>query len=108
MIGQRISMLRKSRGMTQRQLAKAMKVSTSAIGMYEQGRREPSAELIVKLCDYFSVSTQYLLTGTPYSPRSFESDLRALLSQPPGSGEISAPAREIVEQLLRELPRQMA
>ena len=73
--------------MTQRQLAKALSVSPSAIGMYEQGRRQPSADLIVAICQMFSVSTQWLLTGKPYTKLDFRQDLRMLLSFPPEETE---------------------
>jgi transcriptional regulator with XRE-family HTH domain len=35
--------------------------------MYEQGRREPAAEILVALSQIFGVSTDYLLTGAPGS-----------------------------------------
>ncbi len=73
--------------MTQRQLAKALSVSPSAIGMYEQGRRQPSADLIVAICQMFSVSTQWLLTGKPYTKLDLRQDLRMLLSFPPEETE---------------------
>ena len=43
MIGQRIAALRKDALMSQAELARELGVSPSAVGMYEQGRREPSA-----------------------------------------------------------------
>ena len=65
MLGARIAALRRSRGMSQSQLAQELGVSPSAIGMYEQGRREPSAATVVALSNLFQVSTDYLLTGKP-------------------------------------------
>lgn len=67
MLGSRIAMLRRDAGMSQAELAKRLQVSPSAVGMYEQGRREPSAETLVALSRIFQVSTDYLLTGTPNS-----------------------------------------
>ncbi len=64
MIGPRIAALRKNAGMSQAELARALQVSPSAVGMYEQGRREPSAGTLVQLSKIFHVSTDYLLTGT--------------------------------------------
>ena len=61
-IGERIKQLRIRAGLTQQQLAEMVGgTSVSAIGMYEQGRRSPDMERIVKLCEIFSVSTDYLL-----------------------------------------------
>lgn len=63
MLGARIAALRRSQGMSQGQLAQKLGVSPSAVGMYEQGRREPSAATLVALAECFGVSTDYLLTG---------------------------------------------
>ena len=61
-IGERIKQLRIRAGLTQQQLAEMVGgTSASAIGMYEQGRRSADKERIVKLCEIFSVSTDYLL-----------------------------------------------
>ena len=70
MLGTRIAALRREAGLSQRELAAALSVSTSAIGMYEQGRREPSADRIIALSQLFGVSTDYLLTGHFYAERS--------------------------------------
>lgn len=63
MIGLRIAVLRRGAGMSQAQLAQRLQISASAVGMYEQGRREPPAEILVELAKIFGVSTDYLLTG---------------------------------------------
>ena len=63
MLGARIALLRRRAGMSQRRLAQALGVSPSAVGMYEQGRRTPPAELLISMGSLFSVSTDFLLTG---------------------------------------------
>ena len=63
MLGDRIARLRKAAGMNQAELAEKIGVSTSAIGMYEQSRREPSLEKIVLLAQVLEVTADYLLTG---------------------------------------------
>lgn len=67
MIGQRIAVLRRASGMSQADLAQALQVSPSTVGMYEQGRREPAAQTLVTLARLFQVTTDYLLTGQPSS-----------------------------------------
>ena len=64
MLGTRIAMLRKAAGMSQAELARHMKISTSAVGMYEQGRREPSLEILASLSRVFGVSIDFLVLGT--------------------------------------------
>ena len=63
MMGARIAALRRRSGLSQADLAQLLRCSTSAVGMYEQGRREPAADLLVRLAEVFGVSTDYLLTG---------------------------------------------
>ena len=63
-IGGNIKRLREERNLTQKELAKKMGISASAVGMYEQGRREPSLALLVELSKVFSVTTDFLLTGS--------------------------------------------
>lgn len=63
MLGTRIAALRKKMGFSQTSLARRINVSPSAIGMYEQGRRYPSAEILIALSHELEVSVEYLLTG---------------------------------------------
>ena len=74
MLGERIALLRRGRGWNQAELARRLHISTSAVGMYEQGRREPSLEGLVKLAAVLEVSADYLLTGKPL----VEADRRAI------------------------------
>lgn len=67
MLGARIAALRRANGMSQAELARCLQISPSAVGMYEQGRREPAVELLVQLARLFEVSVDYLLTGQAIS-----------------------------------------
>ncbi len=68
-IGEKIRILRKERKITQKELAQALDTSASAIGMYEQNRREPDNATIIKLAQFFRVSSDYLL-GLSELPRA--------------------------------------
>ena len=63
MLGERIALLRRIRGLSQAQLANLLKISPSAMGMYEQGRREPPVQILIGLSRALDVSTDFLLTG---------------------------------------------
>lgn len=63
MLGARIAALRRSAGLSQAELGKKLKISPSTVGMYEQGRREPSVETLAELSELFSVSIDFLVTG---------------------------------------------
>ena len=56
--------LRKSHNLTQEDLAKAIKVSRSTVGMYENGSREPDYETLESIADFFNVDIDYLLGRT--------------------------------------------
>lgn len=57
----KLKKLRENRGMTQAELGKALYISPSAIGMYEQGRRIPDISTLKKISSFFSVSVDYLI-----------------------------------------------
>lgn len=63
MLGDRIAQQRKALGLTQRELAAMLDVSPSTLGMYEQGRRLPTPDILVSLSRKLGVSTDYLLKG---------------------------------------------
>lgn len=79
MLGFRIAALRKQSGLNQAELASLVQVSPSAVGMYEQGRREPSAEILLALARVFQVSVDYLLTGE--AGEDSRQQLETMLSQ---------------------------
>ena len=57
----RLLFLRKSRGLTQKQLADALALSEIAIQNYEARRRRPAFDVLLALADYFDVSLDYLV-----------------------------------------------
>ena len=81
MIGPRIAALRRERGLSQTELARRIQVSPSALGMYEQGRREPSADTMVALADSLGVTTDFLLTGRVSGPAEADALSSLILSR---------------------------
>ena len=63
MFAETMKHLRRSRKMTQAQLAEQLGLSASAVGMYEQGRREPDLSVILQLCRIFEVPADLLLNN---------------------------------------------
>ncbi|MRC99783.1 helix-turn-helix domain-containing protein, partial [Bacillus thuringiensis] len=53
--------LRKQKGITQKELAKSLQLSESTIGMYERNERQPDYNTLIRIADYFKVSTDFLL-----------------------------------------------
>ena len=56
----RLIELRKSKGISQKELANYIDVSPSLVGMYEQGRRKPSFEILEAIADYFNINIDTL------------------------------------------------
>jgi len=58
-IGQKIKVLRKSRGMTQQQLADMLDVQRATISNYEIGRRSPHLKELGKIAEILGVNLDY-------------------------------------------------
>ena len=59
--GERLRDLRHEKHMTQKQLADKLNLSKGTISAYEQGKKYPSIEVLIKLCNILQVSADYLL-----------------------------------------------
>ena len=64
--------LRIQAGLTQQEMADRLKISRSSIGMYENGEREPSFELLEAIADFFNVDMDYLLGKTLTANQALE------------------------------------
>lgn len=78
LFGKRLRFLRKRSNLTQDQLAKILNVSTSSIGMYERGEREPSFKVLIDIAKYFSVSIDYLLGNNHDENSTIQNPLQSL------------------------------
>ena len=63
-IAKNIAYLRKSKGITQEQLAQAVNVSFQAVSKWENGISIPDTLVLMRIADLFNVSVDYLLCGT--------------------------------------------
>jgi transcriptional regulator with XRE-family HTH domain len=57
----RLKELRAAKGLSQRALADQIHISSSSIGMYESGQRQPDFETLEKIADFFNVDADFLL-----------------------------------------------
>lgn len=60
---EKLQALRKSRGLTQEELAEALYVSRTAISKWESGKGYPSIDSLKGIATYFSVTVDELLSG---------------------------------------------
>ncbi len=64
MFGERIKELRTSLGFNQVEMAKALSVSKQSISNWENSNILPSIDMLERIADMYSVSTDYLLGRT--------------------------------------------
>lgn len=61
--------IRKSRNLNQQKVALDLNISREALSHYENGRREPTLAMLVRMSEYFNVSIDYLITGKEFKKR---------------------------------------
>lgn len=88
-LGSRIKKERENLNLSREDLAKKLGVSYSAIAMYEQGNREPNNEIILKMCEIFNCTIDYLMGKSIY--RTSQEELKNYLK------------KEIEEDLIKNL-----
>lgn len=82
---EKLKQLRMEKGFTQSQLAKRLGVSASAVGMYEQGRREPDGKLLARMALVLGCSTDELLgVEPPHEVNDVIDSFARTLEQQPG------------------------
>ena len=59
-----LTLLRKEKGVSQRSVAKDLGISQALLSHYENGIREPGLAFVIKACDYYGVSADFLLGRT--------------------------------------------
>ena len=86
-LGQRISMYRKSLGISQEELGARLGVSRQAVSKWESGQTVPDAVTVAKLCRALNVSADYIILG-----------------KEPEEGELAAPPLEPPYEPPKECP----
>lgn len=79
-LGNRISILREKRGISQSRLADELHISQSTLAMYEKNKRTPNVEMLNKFADYFNVSIDYLV-GRDDSKMTENHDLKKFVDE---------------------------
>ena len=61
--------IRKKRKYTQQKVALDLNITRECLSYYENGKRQPSLELLILMSSYFNVSIDYLITGKEFSKK---------------------------------------
>ena len=91
-LGNKIKQLRLEKRIPQKDLAESIGISPSTNGMYEQNRRVPDADTLIKLSTYFGVTIDYLLGKTEQKEKPTKED-----------GELSERDKQLID-LISALP----
>lgn len=111
----RVKELRKQKHITQEELGKVLDIQKAAISKYENGRAEPSTEVLKKMSAYFGVSIDYLLGNstskeipdsnlpplTPKDERDIARDLENMIESLDGSAAMGSAEDDEDRELLR-------
>ena len=98
MFAQRIKKLRLKNDLTQKDLSDFLVVTPKTVSFYELGQRMPPANVLMKLCQKFNVSVDYLLglTDIPETIDTYIAKQKKTGTQP-AADEYSADERKIID-----------
>ncbi|SFP48497.1 Helix-turn-helix domain-containing protein [Oscillibacter sp. PC13] len=80
-----LSLLRQERGVSQRTAAGDLGISQALLSHYENGIREPGLSFVVKACDYYHVSADFILGRTLSRDGSMLTSEEVLNAAEPGN-----------------------
>ena len=80
-----LSLLRQERGVSQRTAAADLGISQALLSHYENGIREPGLSFVVRACDYYNVSADFILGRTLSREGSMMTHEEVLNAAEPGN-----------------------
>lgn len=80
-----LSLLRQERGVSQRTAAGDLGISQALLSHYENGIREPGLSFVVKACDYYHVSADFILGRTLSREGNMLTEQEVLSAAEPGN-----------------------
>lgn len=83
LFNQRLRQLRLEQGLVQRELASIAGIKIRSYQLYEQGKTEPSIDVLIKFADVFGVSLDELVGRDFNPPKSCEAPVVEPQTNPP-------------------------
>ena len=91
-----LSRLRHDKNFSQRKVAGDLGISQALLSHYENGAREPKLEFVVRACEYYAVSADYMLGRV--TKKAFTAENSFVLKEP-SALELSSAIRSVVKKL---------
>lgn len=64
-----LSKIRKLKHLNQQKVAMDLNISRESLSYYENGKRSPDVDMLIRLSDYFNVSIDYLINGKEFEKK---------------------------------------
>jgi len=94
-----MSKLRREKGLSQRQAASELGISQALLSHYETDAREPKLDFVVRVCDFYGVTTDFIL-GRTKERGDGASRLSAKISEIVGSlEELKLAEAELIDKI---------
>lgn len=61
-----LKLIRKERNLNQLKVAMDLNISREALSHYENGKRQPSLDMLNRMSNYFNVSIDFLINGKDF------------------------------------------
>ena len=61
--------IRKKKGFSQLKVAMDLSISREALSFYENGKRSPDVDMLVRMSEYYNVSIDYLIQGREFQEK---------------------------------------
>jgi transcriptional regulator with XRE-family HTH domain len=100
---ERLQELRENRFITRKDLAAALNITISALGMYERGQREPNIDMLIRIADYFGVSVDFLV-GRNFKNNDVK-DILSALKLKDDINSLPLEYKELIEFMLNKVQK---
>ncbi|MCR1993497.1 helix-turn-helix domain-containing protein [Bacillus subtilis] len=105
----KIKKLREEKKMKQQEVADKLGIARTTYASYEQGKREPDHETLIKIADYYNVTIDFLLREESQETQDeiFNEQARKILEDPDtlvaaADGKITASILEAAQRIIAE------
>ena len=102
-LGEKLKMLRKSRFLSQFELATALDISQNAVSQYELGVRQPSMPVLKKYAAYFNTTISAMMPSDGVADHEFVQQVADCITQNPKLGKLFELAIHMSDQELNAI-----